>query len=201
MKKRSMTSKLVLATRNRHKVAEIQAMLSGTNLEVLCLADFPDIPEISEDGVTFQENAAKKANTVFERTGLPTLADDSGLEVDYLDGRPGVFSARFSGENATDSENNTKWLHLLDGVPEKKRTARFRCVMVLRLATGNYVFDGTADGRILTEPHGSSGFGYDPLFFSPTENMTFAEIDSGRKNSISHRAKALQKALPVLKTL
>ncbi|MCK5738260.1 RdgB/HAM1 family non-canonical purine NTP pyrophosphatase, partial [bacterium] len=169
-----MTSKLVLATRNLHKVAEIQAMLTGTNLEVLCLSDFPEIPEIIEDGETFQENAAKKANTVFEYTGLPALADDSGLEVDYLNGRPGVYSARFSGENAADAENNAKLLQMLDGVSAEKRTARFCCVMVLRLSAESLVFDGTAEGQILTEPHGSSGFGYDPLFFSSAENMTFA---------------------------
>lgn len=196
-----MTSKLVLATRNRHKVAEIQAMLTGTNLEVLCLSDFPEIPEIIEDADTFQGNAAKKADTVFKYTGLPSLADDSGLEVDYLENRPGVYSARFSGENATDAENNSKLLQMLDGLSAEKRTARFRCVMVLRLSAESFVFDGTAEGQILTEPHGSSGFGYDPLFFSPAENMTFAEIGSDKKNMISHRAKALQKALPTLKNL
>ncbi len=194
-----MKTKIILATRNQGKIREIQSMLDSNYFEIKSLSQYPEIPEVIEDGITFQENALKKATAIFEATGILSLADDSGLEVDYLDGKPGVFSSRFAGEEATDMDNNRKLLNLLNGVPRTKRTARFRCVMILKTPKQTYSFDGTCEGIIIHEPRGKNGFGYDPLFYVPEYQQTFAELDSQIKNQISHRGIALRKVIELLK--
>ena len=188
-----MISKLVIATRNPNKVKEISSVLKHKVVELLSLNEFPEIPEVIEDGTTFVENARKKALTIFRATGLPSLADDSGLEVDFLGGKPGVFSSRFSGENATDAENNKKLLELLADVSENNRSARFRCVMVFIDDKREKVIEGKCEGIILTAARGKNGFGYDPLFYLPALQKTFAEIEMTAKNQISHRGRALAK--------
>ncbi len=193
---------LVIATKNRNKLEEIRQILAGTDLKVLGTADIQSLPDVVEDGLTFEENARKKALTIAKLTGRLTLADDSGLVVDALNGRPGVHSARYSGENATPAENNRKLLEELKDVPMKKRTARFVCVMALARPSGKVsVVEGRAEGIITSELRGREGFGYDPLFLVPDEGKTFAEMSSEAKNKISHRARALQKAADVLRTI
>jgi len=193
--------KLVLATRHQGKMKELQELLTGAAVEVVSLADFPNVPEVVEDGVTFQVNAIKKARTVAEAVGEVSLSDDSGLEVDYLDGAPGVISARFAGEH-DDAANNRKLLELLSGVPWEKRTSRFRCVIAIAVPGGpTETVEGTCAGIITTEPRGAQGFGYDPLFYVPDYQKTFAELDGAEKNLVSHRGKALQKALVVIKRM
>jgi len=194
--------KLVLATKNEGKVREMTKLLAEQDIEVLSLADFPEIEEIVEDGETFRENAVIKATEVCMQTGLTTLADDSGLEVDYLEGLPGVYSARFAGEEKDDSANNKKLLELLDGVPEEQRTARFKCVIaVADIDCFVYIAEGTCTGIIAQEQRGDGGFGYDPLFYLPEHGKTFAEIDLETKNKISHRARALAGVLDILSDL
>lgn len=169
-------------------------MLEGSGIELLSLLDYPNIPEIVEDGSSFIENAMKKARTVSEFTGEAALADDSGLEIDYLGGAPGIYSARYSGPEATDEKNNRKVLAKLEGVPPEKRTAAFRCVLVLYLPGGAYrTFEGIWKGYIGTEPRGSMGFGYDPIFIDPMLEKTAAELPPEIKNRISHRAQAFRK--------
>ena len=156
--------------------------------------DYPDAPDVLEDGATFFENALKKARTISEYTGLVTIADDSGLVVDYLEGRPGVYSARYSGPNATDERNIEKLLMDLAGVPKEKRTAAFKCVLVLYNTDGDYrSYEGSLEGYIGLTPQGTEGFGYDPVFVVPECNKTVAELDPRIKNKISHRGKALEK--------
>lgn len=182
--------KLVIATSNPGKIREIAAVLAGTGIELLSLADFPDMPEIVEDGFTFLENALKKARTTAAYTGLPALADDSGLMVDALGGEPGVRSARFA---PTTDERNRKLLDLLRDVPDGKRTARFVCALALVRPDGfEWVTEGVAEGIITREPAGAAGFGYDPVFFYPPLGKTFAEISGPEKNAVSHRGKALE---------
>ncbi len=194
--------RLVLATRNEGKVKEIREALSGLEVDLLTLSDFPEVPEVHEDGATFSENAKKKALTVAKFTGLPALADDSGLEVDALGGMPGVRSARFAGEGADDDANNRKLLELLKGLPPERRTARFRCVLALAFPDGEvYTVEGTCEGLIAEEPAGEGGFGYDPLFLIPEEGRTFAQMTREEKNSLSHRGRALRKLREVLHQL
>ncbi len=187
--------KIVLATRNRGKIKEIKEMLPGVG--VLTLDDFPGLAMPPETGRTFSENALSKAVFVAEKTGLPALADDSGLEVDALGGRPGVFSARYAGAEATDEENYLKLLGEMKGVATGERAARFRCVMALAFPDGNekrsYTFDGALEGYIASEPRGKNGFGYDPVFYVPGMGKTAAELTLEEKNAISHRALALKK--------
>jgi len=191
--------KLVVATRNRHKVEEIGKILDGLGYEILSLADFPDAPEVIEDGSTFEENALKKATAIFRYTELLTIADDSGLEIDALNGQPGVKSARFAGESASDDDRNQKVLGLLEGVPEVERGARFKCAIALSTPKGNTeVVLGVCEGRITFETKGNAGFGYDPIFLVPKYNKTFAELGPKIKNRISHRAIALQKVRKLL---
>lgn len=194
--------RLVLATKNRGKIREISELLAPLEIEILTLDDFPEIGEIEEDGDSFRENAVKKASAVCEKTGLITLADDSGLEVDYLDGAPGVISSRFAGEERDDEANNKKLLELMSGVPAKQRAARFRCVMAVAVPDGwVYTTEGTCEGVIAEEPRGEGGFGYDPLFYLPEYGKTFAELDLETKNKISHRARALAGTLDILSEL
>ena len=194
--------KLVLASRNTGKIEELKALLAPLNVEVVSLRDFPDLPEVAEDGATFAENAIQKARAVAAATGLLALADDSGLEVDYLNGAPGVFSARFAGAGHDDRANNEKLLHLLAGVPPEKRTARFRCVVAIATPDGDiYTAEGACAGVITGEPRGDRGFGYDPLFFVPHLGKTFAELEPAVKNAISHRAQALAGAREILTRL
>ncbi len=184
---------VVLATSNKGKIAEFKELLKDFGLTVKGLDEYPEIGEIPEPGETFLENSIIKAQTVANLTGLIAVADDSGLEVDALGGRPGVYSARYSGEDATPAKNNLKLLEELDGVEEAKRTARFVCVMVA--ATPNNIriqSRGEWDGRIAFELSGAEGFGYDPLFFDPELGCVSAEMTRETKNSRSHRGKALR---------
>jgi XTP/dITP diphosphohydrolase len=189
---------LVFATRNRGKLVELRELLPG--IEVRSLDDV-HVPEVIEDADTFVGNASKKAREVSAATGLPALADDSGLEVDALGGAPGVYSARYAGEPHDDAKNNAKLLAALAGVTE--RTARFRSVLALADVTGPLgdeviTADGACEGMILDAPRGTGGFGYDPLFFSPELGMTFAEAGVGPKNDLSHRARAMRAIKPRL---
>ncbi|MEK7335076.1 MAG: XTP/dITP diphosphatase [Candidatus Binatota bacterium] len=196
---------LLVATTNPGKLAEIEAVFKDFPFQVISLSSLGSPPEIVEDGRSFEENALKKARTLAEFSGYLTLADDSGLAVDALNGAPGIYSARYSGENADDARNNEKLLQALAGVPQEKRGARFICVVALRGPRSRggreWVFRGECEGWITFEPRGENGFGYDPLFFYPPLGKTFAEIDRETKSGVSHRGKALAKlkqALPAL---
>ncbi|HDD35649.1 MAG TPA: XTP/dITP diphosphatase [Candidatus Desulfofervidus auxilii] len=194
--------KLVLATRNKGKIKEIKALMADIPIEILSLSDFKNIPNIPETGKTFLENALNKAKTVASLTGHFALADDSGLCVDYLNGAPGIHSARFAGDNATDEENNKKLLTLLKDVPWEKRNAAFICVIVLCSPEGKYYScEGRCEGIIAFEPKGKHGFGYDPIFFLPVYKKTMAQIPLEIKNRISHRAKALKKMKEIIKNI
>jgi XTP/dITP diphosphohydrolase len=184
--------RILLATRNAGKVREVRGMLSGFPVEIVSLLDLPEMPDVVEDGTTFQENALKKARELARRFPGMVVADDSGLEVDALQGGPGVRSARYAGEKATDPENNRKLLDELISAPEKRRTARFRCVLALVQPDGReWIAEGSCEGRIASEPRGNRGFGYDPVFLVPELGKTFAELTTEEKNRISHRARAL----------
>lgn len=196
--------KIVLATKNKGKIEEIKYIFKESGIkeavEIHPLSDYPDIPEISEDGTTFAENAEKKAVTVARATGLTAIADDSGLEVDALNSAPGIYSARFAGEGSTDSENIRKLLRLLEGIPDKKRGAGFVCVIAIADPDGNVeLMEGKCRGVIGMEERGTSGFGYDPVFIVPGYGKTFAELGEEIKNKISHRAIALGKLKTYLK--
>lgn len=194
--------KVVLATRNVGKIREIAEILSPHAFEVISLREFPEIGEIIEDGSTFKENAMIKATVVAGHTGLLALADDSGLEVDALDGAPGIFSSRFAGEEKDDQANNRKLLDLLSDVPAEKRTARFKCVVAIAEPDGwAHIAEGSCEGVIIEEPRGQGGFGYDPLFYVPAYDKTFAELGPAIKNKISHRAKAMEGAVEILSDL
>ena len=182
--------KIVFATRNEGKKSEIRSLLAPYDVEVAALDDFPDIPDIEEDGITFEDNARIKARTVSELTGLPALADDSGLEVDALDGAPGVHSARFA---PTTAERNSKLLDLMKDIPDDQRHARFICSLVFIRPDGfEWKASGVTEGIIAREPVGDEGFGYDPVFFYPPLARTFGEIPQKVKNAISHRGKAMK---------
>lgn len=185
---------LVLATRNTHKVREIGEIL-GDGLVLLSLADFPEVGKIPEEGDTFGANAAQKALFVARALDLPAMADDSGLEVDALDGIPGVRSARFAGEGAADADNIAKLLGLMRDVPAGKRGGRFRCTIAVAWPDGSiHTAEGVCEGRLLWGLRGSRGFGYDPLFVPEGYEQTFAELDPEVKNRISHRGRALRSA-------
>lgn len=193
--------KVVLATKNRGKAVEIARILEGAGLSIISLAEFPEAVLPPETGATMKENALLKARAVAKATGLPALADDSGLEVDALGGAPGVYSARYSGENATDEENYGKLLKELEGVPQEKRTARFRCVIALvGYDSEERLFEGVFEGSITDAPRGVHGFGYDPVFLVPVTGKTSAELLPEKKNRISHRAKALDELKAFLST-
>ena len=183
---------VVLATRNAGKIKELNALLSNLGVTVVGLADFPAIGDIPETGDTFLENARLKALAVCQATGLISLADDSGLCVDALSGAPGVRSARYAGEDATDAANNAKLLAALAHVPPADRTCRFVSVVVAAAPDGRELTaEGAWEGRVATSPAGAGGFGYDPLFFDPTAGKTAAELTAAEKNARSHRGKAL----------
>jgi len=189
-----MPSKIVLASNNAGKLKEFQQLLADRQLDVLPQAQF-NVPEVEETGLSFVENAIIKARHASKIAGLPAIADDSGLEVDFLEGAPGIYSARFSGADASDTKNNQKLLELLKDAPDEQRSARFQCVLVyLRhpLDPTPLICQGTWEGRILKQPQGSNGFGYDPLFLDPTTGLSSAELSKEQKNTRSHRAKALQ---------
>jgi XTP/dITP diphosphohydrolase len=185
---------LLVATRNGGKVREIQDLLKAYGIKVTSLWDYPDMPEIVEDGKTFEANAAKKALIIAKHTGRIVMGEDSGLEVKALKYRPGIYSARYSGEDATDEENNKKLLEELKNVPRSKRQARYRSFIALANPQGVIgVVDGKCNGLIAMAPKGDNGFGYDPLFIIPSYNKTFGQLDPAIKAKISHRARALWK--------
>lgn len=184
---------LLVASGNKGKLREFGALLQGVVDAILSPADFPDLPEVEEDGDSFEANAVKKARSAALFTGRPVLADDSGLCVDFLDGRPGVYSARFAGEGASDADNNALLLRELAGVPAGRRGAAFRCVIALCWPDGSCrTFDGSLPGEILEAPRGAGGFGYDPLFLVPEYGQTLSELPEEVKNAISHRGRAMQ---------
>ncbi|HMO98093.1 MAG TPA: XTP/dITP diphosphatase [Kiritimatiellia bacterium] len=184
---------LVIATRNRHKLEEIQALLNVPGLHLSSALDYPGIPDVEETGATFEENARLKAVALQTATGCWALADDSGLEVDALNGAPGVYSARFAGEPPDYAANNRKLLAMLDG--ETNRRARFRTALCLASPDGTCrIVEGRCEGAIIEAPRGEGGFGYDPIFVPEGETLTFAEMPAERKNEISHRARALAAA-------
>jgi len=193
---------LVLASKNRGKIREIEEMLRGLPWEIKSLYDYPDCPEPAETGETFLANALIKARTVSRHTSEVVLADDSGLEVDALGGEPGVRSARYAGEGASDDENNDKLLRVMSDVPEGQRGAAFRCVLVLYHPRGDYVtFEGTWRGVIASSPAGTEGFGYDPLFYLPERGLTVAQLTPEEKNRLSHRSQAVGRLRKYLQSL
>ncbi len=184
--------KLLLATRNRDKVREIRSVLADLDVELICAADVPDLPEVEEDADTLEGNAIKKAMTLHKMTGLPTLADDTGLEVEALGGAPGVFSSRYAGPDATYADNVQKLLQAMRDVPESRRQAQFRTVIAFAHDGQVETVEGVCRGVITTEPRGSNNFGYDPVFYVPDLGKTMAEMTLEEKNRISHRGRALQ---------
>lgn len=191
---------LIVATRNQGKLKEIRALLEPLNFVVRGVADFPELPEVEEDGETFAANAEKKAATIASLTGRLTLADDSGLEVAALGNAPGIHSARYAGQAADDAANNRKLLAELSGIPAHQRQAAFVCVMALCSPDGECrTFSGRLQGAIISEARGTEGFGYDPLFVVAGQQRTLAEIPLDEKNRISHRAQALAQVVTVLK--
>ncbi len=197
-----MIRELVLATRNRHKVEELVALLGGLGIRIRTLDEFPHAPEVVEDGITCEANAVKKARAIAEFTGLPAVADDTGLEVDALGGRPGVYAARYAGEGATYEDNCQKLLQELAGVPRERRTARFLTVAAIALPSDEVkVAQGLLDGVIAEEASGTLGFGYDSLFFVLELGKTLAQLSADHKNRISHRAKAFMQAKDLLQEM
>jgi len=193
--------KIVLATKNKHKIEEITHALNGCGIEILSLNDFPDMPDVIEDGLTLEENSYKKAKEIFEYAKIPSLADDTGLEVDFLNGAPGVFSARYAGEECSYDDNNNKLLKALDGVETACRTARFRCVMTFFTSDKIEVVAGVLPGKIREEKTGTNGFGYDPIFQPDGFNKVLAEMNMAEKNAISHRGQAVRKMAEYLKSI
>ena len=197
-----MIRELVLATRNRHKVEELVALLGDLGITIRTLDQFPDAPDVVEDGDTCEANAVKKARAIAEFTGLPAVADDTGLEVDALGGRPGVYAARYAGEDASYEDNCRKLLRELMGVPRERRTARFLTVAAVALPSGGIrVAHGMLDGVIAEVASGTLGFGYDPVFLVPELGKTLAELSADQKNTISHRAKAFTQAKDLLREM
>ena len=189
-----MREKIVFATGNAGKMKEIRMILADADVEVLSMKDAGIDPDIVENGSTFAENALIKARACAKLTGMPALADDSGLVVDYLNGEPGIYSARYMGENTSYHIKNHNLIERLDGVPDEKRTARFVCAIAAVLPDGTeLVTEGTMEGRIGYEEKGENGFGFDPVFYVPEYGLTSAQMDAEQKNAASHRGKALRK--------
>ena len=197
----SMSQKIILASGNAGKLREFQQLLADCGFDVIPQSAY-QIDNADETGLTFVENAIIKARHACQHTGLPAIADDSGLEVDALNGRPGIYSARYAGTQASDSANNTKLLQELNDVMEDQRTARYHCVLAFMQHAEDptpILCHGVWEGRILSTPRGEGGFGYDPLFFVPTHNCAAAELDKAEKNRISHRGIAMAQLLATLK--
>ncbi|HDT12553.1 MAG TPA: RdgB/HAM1 family non-canonical purine NTP pyrophosphatase [Candidatus Marinimicrobia bacterium] len=190
--------KIVLATHNRDKIKELKAAFGGTNTELLTFDHFPGMPDVVEDGETLEKNAQKKATEIYHYTGLPALADDTGLEVRALNGAPGVKSSRYAGEGVTYAQNVEKLLFELREISPEQREARFRTVMVYFDGKNTIKTEGCVQGRILTGAAGTGGFGYDPIFYYPPLKKTFSELNIEEKNQISHRGKALFKMIDAL---
>lgn len=194
-----MLKEIVLASNNQGKIAEFNNIFSELGITIKSLAEFGDMPDIVEDGSTFEENAKKKAETIKNIINIPVIADDSGLMVDYLNGEPGIYSARFAGEEKNDEKNNQKLLSLLEGVNFENRKARFVCAIALAIPNRETIITrGICEGYIGQEFMGSNGFGYDPLFYLPEYDKTMAEIEAKLKNNISHRSKALKELIKVI---
>lgn len=190
---------IVIATKNRDKLSELKSLLEGLHIGIASLFEYPEIPDIVEDGASFEENARKKALAVAQATAGWALADDSGLAVDALGGEPGIYSARFAGRQGDYAANNAKLIEVMRDIPDGKRGAAFVCAIVLMAPDGReWTVEGRCAGTILRGPKGSYGFGYDPLFFIPEEDKTMAELPSDRKNEISHRGRALAKIREIL---
>ena len=195
-----MIMKIVIATHNQDKLKEIQREIDGFKWEVVSLSAFPEILEIVEDGKTLVENALIKAREVFKKTGLPTISDDTGLEVDALDGAPGVYTARYAGEECSYEDNVNKMLKDMHKVPIPNRTAMFKTVMVFKDENEELIVEGVVKGIISRETRGEDGFGYDPIFYVPENNKTFAEMTMSEKNKISHRGNAIRNLINELKS-
>jgi XTP/dITP diphosphohydrolase len=191
--------KILLASHNKDKAAEFRGLLQALPLELVTLDEFPHISPVEEDASTLEGNALKKAREVFRLTGIPALADDTGLEVRYLNDAPGVFSSRFAGPGATYDDNVRKLLRAMRGVPPRRRGARFRAVLAFVPAPGQQEFaEGIVNGVILESPRGTGGFGYDPIFVPHGQNKTYAEMDLREKNRVSHRARAMERMKKIL---
>ena len=195
--------KIVLATGNKNKIKEIKEKFSSSgSLEISSFEELKNIPEIIENAATFEGNALIKAEAICRLTGLPSMADDSGLVIDALNGEPGVYSARYGGDNLSDAEKNELVLSKMKGLPEKKRSARFECVIAIALPDSrSFTVKGICNGLISSEPAGSNGFGYDPIFYIPEADKTMAQLTPEEKNRISHRGKALEKAFEMIKKI
>ena len=195
-----MDNIIILATNNKSKVREISEMMSGSDITFESLADAGINVEVEETGTTFEENALLQAREICKLSGKPTISDDSGLEIDALDGAPGIYSSRFMGEDTSYDIKNNALIEKLENVADPDRTARFRCCMALVLPDGReFVTEGAMEGIIAREPKGINGFGYDPILFIPEYNRTSAELSSEEKNNISHRGEALRKMIEVIK--
>jgi XTP/dITP diphosphohydrolase len=195
-----MSRQIVLASGNKGKLSEFNQVLGELGVEVLPQSEF-NVPDAEETGLSFVENAILKARHACQLTGLPSLADDSGLEVDALKGAPGIYSARFAGAGASDAENNTRLLRLLEGKSPEERSARFRCVLVFMRHAEDptpLICQGTWEGQILSHPQGENGFGYDPLFLVPGLDIASAQLPSEQKNRISHRGQAVQQLIKMI---
>lgn len=186
--------KVILATTNKGKIKEFRELLAPLEMEIISIADLNQdkVPEVIEDGSTFEENAILKAKAFYEQFGFPALADDSGLEIDVLDGKPGIYSARYAGEGKDDQANTDQVLRELEGVPQEQRTARFRCAIAYVDGKQTITADGQCTGVITEEPLGDGGFGYDPIFYLSSKRKTMAQLSKEEKNKISHRYQALQ---------
>jgi len=193
---KSIRPTLLVATHNRDKILEIKDLLKNRHISVKSLRDFPNIPDLEETGSTLEENAILKARSAFKQTGITSLGDDTGLEVDALKGAPGVLSSRYSGPGATYEENVWKLLREMEGI--RNRRARFRCVMALVWKDGLEVVEGRVDGEILEKSLGTGGFGYDPIFYHPPTGLTYAQMPMSLKNQFSHRSLALQQIVQII---
>ena len=193
--------KIVLATGNKNKIKEIKEKFSSPGLlEISSFQELDTIPEIDENASTFEGNALIKAEAICRLTGLPAMADDSGLVIDALNGEPGVYSARYGGENLSDTEKNELVLSKMEGVPGEERSARFICAIAIALPDGKrFTVEGVCEGLISSKPHGTNGFGYDPIFYISEKDKTMAQLTSEEKNIISHRGRALEKAFEIIK--
>jgi XTP/dITP diphosphohydrolase len=193
---------VIIATKNPGKAKEFEHIFAERGVVVRTLLDFPEIPEVEETGLTFEENAILKAEAVSHALGKMVISDDSGLMVDALEGRPGIYSARYAGEPKNDQNNTDKVLSELEAIPDEKRSARFYCALAVAVPGSETItVSGTCEGRILEERRGTNGFGYDPVFFVPEKGLAMAELSSEEKNKFSHRANALKKLDVVLDSI